>query len=209
MSRGPPVWCSWMKPRSQDRERSFTLVELLVVVAILMALAAMLLPALKQARQKAKQAHCVSNLHQIGMAVILYLDDQAGRLPFVPWNAQYEQFARLRPYIANERFFTCPSAQPGDSGATWPTYYCIPTNLTVCSDYKFNDHPSITGNHLHALRDPNWVVVALDFDWGPDRHFGGNNLLFADGHVEWFANAKYKWPAPDPYGNQGWFNWGL
>lgn len=198
-----------MTQRSPNHERSFTLVELLVVIAIITALAAMLLPALKHARQKAQQARCMSNLHQIGLAVHLYLDDNAGRLPYVPATAQYEQFARLRPYIANPGFFVCPSARPGDSGATWDWLYCITTNgVRFCSDYKFNDLPAITGRALHALRDPNWVVAALDLDWGPDRHFGGNNLLFADGHVAWFANVHYKWPALDPYGNQGWFNWG-
>ncbi len=58
---------------------AFTLVELLVVIAVIGLLAAMLLPTLAQAKQKSYRAGCLSNLHQIGMAFALYLDDHQDR----------------------------------------------------------------------------------------------------------------------------------
>ncbi len=68
------------------KKNRFTLIELLVVIAIIAILAAMLLPALNQARAKAQGINCVSNMKQCGLGLRMYADDNNG---FIPMTIQY------------------------------------------------------------------------------------------------------------------------
>jgi len=69
------------EPSEPQQRLAFTLIELLVVIAIIAILAALLLPALAGAKERAKRTGCVSNLHQFLLAVHMYADDNAQRLP--------------------------------------------------------------------------------------------------------------------------------
>jgi prepilin-type N-terminal cleavage/methylation domain-containing protein/prepilin-type processing-associated H-X9-DG protein len=102
--------------------RAFTLIELLVVIAIIAILAAILFPVFAQAREKARQTTCVSNLRQIGLAVTMYATDNEG-YPF--HSSPSNQVPRTRwsdyllPYAKNEKMFLCPSAPKDMVGKAW------------------------------------------------------------------------------------------
>jgi prepilin-type N-terminal cleavage/methylation domain-containing protein/prepilin-type processing-associated H-X9-DG protein len=101
------------------RKHGFTLIELLVVIAIIAILAAILFPVFAQAREKARQATCVSNLKQINTAMMMYAQDYDEKVPQL-WFAGRDAnipdvdhpvywHVTLQPYIKNYRLFICLS----------------------------------------------------------------------------------------------------
>jgi prepilin-type N-terminal cleavage/methylation domain-containing protein/prepilin-type processing-associated H-X9-DG protein len=117
------------------RRRAFTLIELLVVIAIIAILAAILFPVFAQARDKARQATCVSNMKQIGLAMNMYVQDYDETFPITPWDGQefgsgwdftgpsyitrFIWISQYAPYIKNKGVWVCqsdPNPQHWSSG---------------------------------------------------------------------------------------------
>jgi len=117
-------------------KRGFTLIEILVVVAIIALLAAILFPAFERARENARRASCQSNLKQLGIAIFSYTQDYDEHLP-LSFQSNYGQgwAGRLYPYLKNTQIYRCPSD----------------TTLPLESNYGFNetllrtDHYGISG----------------------------------------------------------------
>ena len=113
--------------------KGFTLIELLVVIAIIAILAAMLLPALAAAKQRAWTAACHSNLHQIGLAMSMFADDHNGLFPqsggTIPWNPANPDadtngwMQQIISLVANTNVYHCPGNAKLPANAQSPFNY--------------------------------------------------------------------------------------
>ena len=94
-----------------QKRTGFTLIELLVVIAIIAILAAILFPVFAQAREKARQTACLSNIRQMANGIAMYVADNEAYPPYSYSSGTTRWHTLLQPYVRNEQIFVCPSSQ--------------------------------------------------------------------------------------------------
>ncbi len=167
------------------RRKGFTLIELLVVIAIIAILAAILFPVFARAREKARQTSCLSNLKQIGLAVMMYAQDYDEKLLFaemwtpVPMRNRYVRWYYpnnpnvtqnllywsdlIQPYAKNEQICICPSNPNDWTGYSWNIHvgYCG-AMFMLGGRYANRRSYEYTGYPLAKIQYPAETMILID-----------------------------------------------
>lgn len=196
------------------KKNAFTLIELLVVIAIIAILAAMLLPALNQARDKARATACVNNLKNLGLGFQFYLQNSEDIYPtYETLNSFWaglvlDSMGTVNTSNRQEGIMLCPNAsmKPDGSARIWNVH-----DAAYGYNYRgFGDYAGDVVTKQSRLKQPSATVVVADSrdDWTLDawhglictrtsaylisrRHNDGSNVLLADGSVRPYRYEEF------------------
>ncbi len=179
--------------RGRDGKRSgFTLIEMLIVIAIIAVIAAILFPVFQKVRENARAAACLSNYHQIGLAIHEYAGDNDGETP--PDGGSFGGLiADCDPYTRNAAIFACPDdydrlteSRPG-SYRMASLYQGLPISCGWQDPYNpaVTAQPAQTTLAYEAEQDFSQSPIVTTY-----RHRGGTQILAFDGHTRWVRGVS-------------------
>jgi prepilin-type N-terminal cleavage/methylation domain-containing protein/prepilin-type processing-associated H-X9-DG protein len=183
-----------MRSVHTNNRKGFTLIEILIVVAMLALLAALLFAVVGRVRENGRRAVCLSNVKQMSLGLLQYLQDNDSRFPIVPLPE-----VALRSYVKADKVFKCPSVPPQYSGQ-----YLIPQWLLEVSLKA----KTVNGRHEATIANTSTTMSIFELIGDDEehqevasscttdhqigvRHLGGANYAFVDGHVEWMSSSEY------------------
>ncbi|MBI3192335.1 MAG: type II secretion system protein [Pedosphaera parvula] len=189
--------------RSSHSRRAFTLIELLVMIGIIAILAALLFPALRSAKARAKTTACLSQIKQIGVASLSFAGDNNGNLPAATMpntNRFLSPFQAVLHEVGTPKLFLCPADSERVAGTNSAFLDRSNTSYFVSYSARTDQPQSIVAGdrnvtHLFAGGAYGRITGAMrlhrtnSFGWWRDIHHWKGNLLLSDGSVR-TTNAK-------------------
>lgn len=199
-------------PRRNGMNSGFTLIELLVVIAIIAILAAILFPVFARARENARRSSCQSNVKQIMLGFMQYVQDYDEKFTpqytylgtDIPRNTAESWNSLLQPYLKSTQIFNCPSRSASDHAVAynyndaighmdWGGFSpvsaaAIQSVSTTWLTGEWSAPVYGSQSRFGGVYPPSLDRVGADLqnpDGRTNLHLGGINIGYADGHVKW------------------------